>query len=77
MKYYPLPNQPGTVNAGLNNYFSATTSVLNSDTVDAKVDENINAKNRFFFRYSERNQRQPPPIYLPAADVVAQIQCRQ
>ncbi len=72
LKYYPLPNQPGAVNSGLNNYYDATTSVVNSDTVDAKVDENINDKNRFFFRYSQRNLQQPPPHYLPAADEVAQ-----
>ncbi len=72
MKYYPLPNQPGAVNSGLNNYYDATSSVVNSDTVDAKVDENINDKNRFFFRYSQRNLQQPPPIYLPPADVIAQ-----
>jgi hypothetical protein len=72
IQYYPLPNQPGAVNSGLNNYYAATSSVVNTDTVDAKVDENINDRNRFFFRYSQRNLQQPPPIYLPAANVIAQ-----
>jgi hypothetical protein len=71
MKYYPLPNRPGAVNTGLNNYYDATTSVINTDTGDAKLDENINDRNRFFFRYSQRDLLQPPPFYFPAADVVA------
>jgi len=68
VKYYPAPNRPGAVNS----YFVVGTAVVDSDTVDAKVDENINDKNRFFFRYSQRNLQQPPVIKFPAEDVVAQ-----
>jgi hypothetical protein len=72
VKYYPLPNQPGTL-SGTNNFYNATSAVVNTDTVDAKIDENINDRNRFFFRYSQRNLQQPPPLHLPAADAVAQL----
>jgi hypothetical protein len=72
MKYYPLPNRPGAANTGLNNYYDATTSVINTDTGDLKVDENVNDRNRFFFRYSQRDLLQPPPLYLPPDQVVAQ-----
>jgi hypothetical protein len=72
VKYYPLPNQPGAAFSGVNNYYSAGTAVVNSNTVDAKADENINDRNRFFFRYSQRNLQQPPVLKFPAADRIAQ-----
>jgi Carboxypeptidase regulatory-like domain/TonB dependent receptor len=71
LNYYPLPNQTGNT-AGQNNYFAAGSSILNSDQIDAKVDENINDKNRFFVRYSRRNLAQPFAALFPAADVVAE-----
>ena len=72
VKYYPMPNQPGAPNSGLNNYFSAGTAVINIDTVDAKVDENINEKHRFFVRYSSRDFLQPATRFFPAANLIAQ-----
>jgi hypothetical protein len=72
IKYYPLPNQPGAVNSGVNNYYGSGVSILNSDTYDAKVDENINDRNRFFARYSLRDLRAPANILFPAADVIAE-----
>ncbi|MBV9083119.1 MAG: TonB-dependent receptor [Acidobacteriaceae bacterium] len=72
VKYYPLPNQPGAKNTGLNNFYSAGTAVLNSDTVDAKVDENISDRNRFFVRYSSRNLAVPLTPVFPATIRVAQ-----
>ena len=72
VKYYPLPNQPGAANSGLNNYYGSGTSVVNSSQIDAKVDENINDRNRFFVRYSRRNLQVPFTPLFPAADVVAQ-----
>ncbi len=72
VKFYPLPNQPGAVNSGVNNYYTAGNQVVNTDTVDAKVDENINDRNRFFVRYSQRNLQQPPVIKFPADVVIAQ-----
>ena len=70
--YFPLPNQPGSVNAGVNNYYAAGTSVLNTNLFDAKVDENINDRNRFFVRYSRLGLMQPSPVLLPAAVAIAQ-----
>jgi hypothetical protein len=72
MKYYPLPNAAGVANGGLNNYFASGTTVVNSNTLDTKVDENINDRNRFFVRYSRRGQNQPVTPLFPAADLVAQ-----
>ena len=72
MKYYPLPNAAGVANGGLNNYFASGTTVVNSNTLDAKVDENINDRNRFFVRYSRRDQNQPVTPLFPAEDLVAQ-----
>ena len=72
VNYYPLPNVPGTVNAGLNNYFVSASSVMNTDQIDAKVDEVVSDKSRFFVRYSRRGLQQPPPPYFPAEIRVAQ-----
>ena len=57
-KYYPLPNQPGTI-SGANNYYSSTVTHLNTNQIDAKGDENLNDQNRFSVRYSRRFLNQP------------------
>jgi hypothetical protein len=72
VKYYPLPNQPGLPFSGTNNYYVATTSVLNTNSVDAKIDENLNDRSRFFVRYSRLGLNQPAPAELPSAIRVAQ-----
>ena len=72
MNYYTLPNRPGALNSGLNNYFAAANSVLDTDTGDLKVDENINDKNRFFVRYSQRDLVQPPPDFFSGPQQLAQ-----
>ena len=63
--YFPLPNQPGSGNAGVNNYYAAGTSVLNTNILDAKVDENLSDRSRFFVRYSRLGLNQPSPVLLP------------
>ncbi|MDR3717285.1 MAG: TonB-dependent receptor, partial [Bryobacteraceae bacterium] len=72
VNYYPLPNQAGTACTGANNYFGAGVSKLNIDTIDAKVDEVINANNRLFVRYSRRNMLQPPVYLFPTAQQIAE-----
>ncbi len=72
IKFYPLPNEAGAANSGLNNYFGSGTTVVNSDTVDVKVDENIDDRNRFFVRYSRRGLTQPVTQLFPTADFAAQ-----
>jgi hypothetical protein len=69
--YFPLPNRPGSI-AGVNNYFAAGTSVLNTNLVDAKVDENLSDRSRFFVRYSRLALNQPSPVLLPPEVAVAQ-----
>ncbi|HWD00557.1 MAG TPA: TonB-dependent receptor, partial [Candidatus Sulfopaludibacter sp.] len=66
VNYYPQPNLPGAVNSGLNNYFVSSTSLVNTNQIDAKVDEVVNDKSRFFVRYSRRGLQQPAPAYFPA-----------
>ena len=55
MKYYPSPNRPGDPNTGTNNFSGTGTSPQQADSMDYKVDENLNARNRFSFRYSRRD----------------------
>ncbi|WP_446742006.1 TonB-dependent receptor domain-containing protein [Silvibacterium acidisoli] len=71
VNYYPGPNHASTA-AGLNNFFAAGVQTLNIDTYDTRVDEVINDRNRFFVRYSRRNLQQPPVLYFPAAQQVAE-----
>ena len=72
VNYYPLPNQAGAANSGTNNYFVASSSVVNTNQIDAKVDQVINEKSRFFARYSRRDLNQPVPPFFPAEIRVAQ-----
>ncbi len=72
MKYYPLPNEPGNLYTNANNYYVASTGSTVMDQFDVKMDENINAQNRFFVRFSHRNFDPQPPDYFPAEIRVAQ-----
>ena len=72
VKYYPLPNTPGNLNTGINNYFVASANPENIYNVDAKVDENLNDRSRFFIRASRRVDTTTPPNQVPAADNIAQ-----
>ena len=72
VNYYPLPNQPGLPFSAVNNYYVATTTVENTNSIDFKVDENLNERNRFFARYSRLGLNQPSPLELPSAIRVAQ-----
>jgi hypothetical protein len=72
VNYYPLPNQAGLPFSGTNNYYVATTSVLNTNSVDVKLDENLSDRSRFFVRYSRLGLNQPAPVELPSAVAVAQ-----
>ena len=72
LQYYPLPNQPGAPLTGVNNYFASGTSQLNIDTIDTRVDEVFNERNRIFVSYSRRNLAQPPVFLFPEADQIAE-----
>ena len=72
VNYYPSPNQPGLPFSGVNNYYVATTTVENTNSVDVKIDENLNDRSRFFVRYSRLGLNQPAPQELPSAIRVAQ-----
>jgi hypothetical protein len=64
--YYPAPNLPGALYTAANNYFVRGTAVLDSYQFDAKVDENINDRGRFFVRFSRRDLNQPITPFFPA-----------
>lgn len=71
VQYYPLPNTAGNA-AGQNNYFASGTSKLNIDTFDAKVNENINDRNKMFVSYSHRHYITPATNLFPKADQLAE-----
>ena len=55
-----------------NNYYAAGTSVLNTNLLDAKVDENLSDRSRFFVRYSRLDVEPAVARLLPAEVAVAQ-----
>lgn len=65
VKYYPLPNGPGAVNSGINNFAAAGAAPTDQNQVDVKMDENLNDRNRFFVRFSHRKLDIRPPDYFP------------
>jgi hypothetical protein len=69
--YFPLPNRPSG-NAGTNNYFASGTASLNTNILDAKIDENLSERSRFFVRYSRLSLDQPAPVLFPAGIVAGQ-----
>lgn len=72
VKYYPLPNGPGNLYTGANNYFVAGAATQNTNQYDVKVDENINERNRFFVRVSHHTWMTSPANYFPGEIAVAQ-----
>ncbi len=71
-KYFPDPiTRLGTV-SGANNFFLSGATVVNSNQIDTKFDENINERNRFFFRFAYKTLEQPANKFFPAAQLVAE-----
>ena len=64
-KYYPLPNTAGAAYTNANNYYSQGSSVLDIDQIDGRFDHTISAMQRFFVRYSYRNQNSLPAVLWP------------
>ncbi len=56
LNYYPLPNRPGNAITGQNNYVGTAGLPTNSDQYTIKVDENINEKQNFYARWSQKRQ---------------------
>ncbi len=72
LSYYPLPNVATPSNASVNNYFATATQSVTIDTIDSRVDEVINDRNRFFVRYSRRGLDTLPYRYWPNPFQVAE-----
>ena len=71
VNYYPLPNAPGAAFTGANNYFVASTASNPITNYDAKIDENVNDRHRFFVRASRRRDETNLRLF-PAEIRVAQ-----
>lgn len=56
LSYYPAPNRPGNALTGANNYVGTAGLPTNSDQYTIKLDENINEKQNFFLRWSQKRQ---------------------
>jgi hypothetical protein len=62
MKYYPEPNQPGTL--GSNNYFSSNPRSDTFYSISTRVDHQITDKQRTFVRYTRNNRRESRNAYF-------------
>ena len=72
LKYFPLPNQPGDPQTGLNNYSKTGSRVLDVDNVDFRVDRNMSTSGRAFARYSFRTTQDIPATTFPDEMAVAE-----
>jgi hypothetical protein len=70
LKYYPLPNIPGTL--GRNNYFASASAPVSINQYDIKVDEVFSDRQRLSFRFSKRNPTNGYAHFFPAAIQIAQ-----
>lgn len=70
---YPAPNIPGRENQR-NNYFYSPSDTIDHNQYDLRIDYNINDANRWFARYSIRDEfvLQNGPLPLPAVGGVGQ-----
>lgn len=64
-KYYPQPNTQGVAWTNANNYYSQGSSILDIDQIDGRFDHTISPNQRFFVRYSYRNQDSLPAVLWP------------
>ena len=56
MPYYPNPNRPGNALTGANNFAGTAGLPTDSDQYTIRVDENINEKQNFYARWSQKRQ---------------------
>jgi len=56
MKFYPAPNRAGNALTGANNFVGTAGLPTNSDQYTVKVDQNINERQNFFARWSQKRQ---------------------
>jgi hypothetical protein len=64
-KYYPQPNTQGVAFTNANNYYNQGSSSLDIDQIDGRFDHNFTPTQRFFVRYSYRNQDSLPAVLWP------------
>jgi hypothetical protein len=67
--YYAKPNQAGNPNTGINNFFLSGAAPVESRQFDAKVDQNVNDRNRFFVRVSRRTMNTGLAQYAYPAEI--------
>ncbi len=69
MPYYPDPNRPGNALTGANNFAGTAGLPTDSDQYTIRVDENINEKQNFYARWSQKRQfKQLEGAFFGASD---------
>ena len=66
IKYYPTPNTPGNPVTNRNNFYNTGSARFDQDQLDWRVDHNLSDDQRFFVRFSWRENINAPPQMFPS-----------
>ena len=77
IQYYPAPNIAGNAITNQNNFYNTGSSRLDQDQWDFRVDHNLSDNQRFFVRFSWRENIDAPPQMFPDAAAIAEGRVEQ
>lgn len=77
LPYWPEPNRAGDANTGRNNFYASGYGRVETDNVDARVDQQIGPGRRVFGRYSHRRWLDAPAQLFPGSTGVAEGRINQ
>lgn len=72
VRYYPQPNTVTNAVTNVNNFIATGAQAFDQDQIDARVDHNINDRQRLFGRFSWRDNVNAPPAFFPSEVAIAQ-----
>ena len=77
LQYWPEPNRDGDVATGRNNFYASGFGHVQTDNLDARVDQQLSDGRRAFARYSHRRWLDAPAQLFPGATAVAEGRINQ
>jgi hypothetical protein len=77
IKFYPQPNIAGNAVTNQNNFYNTGSRRLDQDQMDGRVDHNLSDNQRFFVRFSWRENINAPPQLFPGELGVAEGRVNQ
>lgn len=77
LQYWPDPNRDGDIATGRNNFYASGFGRVQTDNLDARVDQQLAEGRRGFARYSHRRWLDAPAQLFPGATAVAEGRINQ